>query len=167
MFNHSCEPNCVAVFDGNVVDVRTITEVPADQEVKKMFAVLYRPSGLMHRQGCSQLEGERGGRLLLTPKNGKGRKNQEGKQGKGEKKEGTKREKVRKRERREKRKKRGRERKKKRKEKGRNKKEKKVKRKGRKKRKGNGIEFCLKVVTKLHEISINFPASEGGLCVFF
>ena len=33
MVNHSCEPNCVAVFDGNFVEIRTIADIKTGQEV--------------------------------------------------------------------------------------------------------------------------------------
>ncbi|XP_072015030.1 N-lysine methyltransferase SMYD2-like [Amphiura filiformis] len=44
MFNHSCEANCIAVFDGNVVEIRSIMEIKAGQECVISYCELLAPT---------------------------------------------------------------------------------------------------------------------------
>ena len=37
LLNHSCEPNCVIVFDGPYLHLRTIREIPPGEQVGIMY----------------------------------------------------------------------------------------------------------------------------------
>ena len=40
LINHSCNPNCIAVFDGHILRIRTIRNVlPGDQVIKGVVNV--------------------------------------------------------------------------------------------------------------------------------
>lgn len=39
LFNHSCLPNCVAVFDGRVLKIRTIEDIKPEQQVSVCMCV--------------------------------------------------------------------------------------------------------------------------------
>ncbi len=44
LINHSCNPNCVAVFHGNKVVVRAIKDIPENTEVvnQRMYLFMFR-----------------------------------------------------------------------------------------------------------------------------
>ena len=65
--NHSCDPNCVAIFDGTSVSLRTIKEVQAGEEFVISYVNLLAPTeirqmeleeGYMFTCCCTVCKGE-------------------------------------------------------------------------------------------------------------
>jgi SET and MYND domain-containing protein len=48
--NHSCKPNCIAVFNGPTCSIRTISNVEKDDELCIAYTELMRPQSVRHKE---------------------------------------------------------------------------------------------------------------------